>query len=601
MSGPVTVVVAVACGSSGTGPVTGHDAGMEGGTGGGAGGGDAGSAGGGGGKDAGHEAGPPGIPCGALLGCDQACSTNACTDKCYAEATGVAQGLFDALNDCISATCPAGDGGPCASASSSSCSNCQTGAATGACISDLTTCLGDSAVGPPDPDGGGVVVPPMDAAMQLNCGQYTSCVAACTGDAGACAASCANQATAEAQALAGVLNGCLAGACPSGDGGPCAMQGSGCNGCVEQAEFGGTCATPYTACENDTSNSPDGGGGPMVLQGGTLSTVLTGVDQVGSSMIVKGGYLYFAQEGNLNQIARLALGDGGAITPVGPPQPTPVGLAVDANNVYVWNYGTFSGKSNLNNNDGTAVQIPLGGGAPVTIGQGIQVFYAAPYLSSIAVDSSDVYWVDGASGSNGVITRTPIGSTSGTSIYTGQNFPEALATDGTNVYWANWGTFDAQGNSNNDGTIMQGPVNGGTPTVLASALSAPSCMVVDAKNVYWTNLGRMGAQNLPAPNSGSVMQVAIGGGPVITLANYQSVPVGIAVANGTVYWTEYGLGSPGLVLSVPVGGGTVVPLVAGLHNPYSLALSTDTLFYSYYMAAMPTSNQNVLIASLSPY
>jgi hypothetical protein len=595
--GPATAVLAVSCGSSGTG---------AGGTGGGTGTGTAGGATGGsdGGMEAGSDGGPDGslgLRCSQLLTCDQPCNTNACTDSCYAESTGVAQGLFDALNDCISANCSSADGGPCADGSSSTCSSCQTGAATGACISDLFACEQDEAAGPPDPDGGGVVVPPMDAGMELSCGQYTACVAACTGDAGACTTSCDDQATAEARALAGVLNGCLATACPSGDGGPCATQGSGCNGCVEQAEFGGACATSYNTCENDTSNSPDAGNTPTILNGGTLSTVLTGVDQIGSSMIVRDGYLYFAQEGDTDQIARLSLGDGGAITPLGPPQPTPVGLAVDSNNVYVWNYGTFSGTSNLNNDDGTAVQIPLGGGAPVTIGQNIQVFYAAPYLNAIAVDQSHVYWVDGASGNNGTIARTAIGSASPVTIYTGQFFPEAIVTDGTNVYWANWGTFDAQGNSNNDGTIMQGSVTGGAPMVLASSLSAPSCMALDANNVYWTNLGRMGGNNLPAPNSGSVMQVAIGGGNVITLAGQQSIPVGIAVANGTVYWTEYGLGSPGLILSAPVGGGTVVPLVVGLRNPYSLALSTDTLFFSYYMAAMPTSPQNVLLASLSPF
>jgi hypothetical protein len=544
-----------------------------------------------GGMDAPAEAGPPGLTCSKLLFCDQACNGDACTNGCYAKATGVAQGLFDAFNNCINTQCPAD-----ASA------NCQQSAATGACAAFLSSCFADTSVGPPDPDGGGVVVPHVDAGPLLNCGQFTACVAACSGDGGSCASMCGGEATSEAKALAGVLNGCLATACPSADGGPCAMAGTACNGCVEQVEFGGSCSAPYQACQNDVSNAPDAGPNPTVLEdGGALSTILMGIDQVGSTMIVQGSYLYFAQEGSSNQVSRIPLVDGGTVTTLGPPQPTPVALAVDANNAYVWNYGTFTGSSSLNNGDGTVNQVPLAGGPQVTIGKNIEVFYAAPYLNAIAVDATNVYWVQGANGSDGVIMKTPIGSTTGTPLYMNQFFPEGLVTDGVNLFWVNWGTFDAMGNSNNDGTLMQGSVNGGAPITLASKLSAPACVAIDSKNVYWTNLGKMGGGNLPALNTGSVMQVPIGGGQVVTLDSQESVPVSIAVKNGVVYWTEYGLGSLGLVLSVPSGGGTVVPLVAGLRNPYSLALSSNTLYWSYYQAASPSSANNVVIEALSPY
>jgi hypothetical protein len=196
--------------------------------------------------------------------------------------------------------------------------------------------------------------------------------------------------------------------------------------------------------------------------------------------------------------------------------------------------------------------------------------------------------------------KAPLGSTGGTPIYTQQFFPEALATDGTTIYWASWGTFDAQGNSNNDGTIQKGSVNGGTPVTLASNLSAPACIAIDANNVYWTNLGKMGGNNLPALNTGSVLEVPIAGGAVITLASQESVPVGIALSGSHVYWTEYGLGSLGLVLSAPKGGGTVVPLVANLRNPYSLVVQGNTMYWSYYMASAPPTSAP-LIDSLSPF
>ncbi len=544
------------------------------------------------------EAGSVGLVCGKLLTCDQACTTNACTNGCYAESTGVAQGLFNAFNDCLNANCSSAPGGPCASSSSSACSSCQTGAATGACISDLIACSGDKAVGPPDLDGGGVVVPPSDAGSELNCGGFIGCVEACTGDAGACVTSCTDQATPEARALAGVLNACLATACPSTDGGVCATPGTGCSGCVEQAELTvpGTCGASFTACEADRSNSPDAGTSPTVLEdGGALSTVATGIGSPGV-LVAQGGYLYFTQVVTDSQVSRLPLGDGGAVTTLGPTLPSPVGLGVDANNVYVWSVGTFSGSASINNDDGTVVQFPLDGGAAITLRQGMEVEYDAPYLNSLAVDSKNVYWVEGASGNDGAIMWTPIGSASAAPLYSNQALPEGVVTDGTNVYWANWGTFDALGHSNNDGAIMQGSVKGGTPLTLASNLSATACLAVDANNVYWTNIGQLGGDNLPAPNTGAVMQVPIGGGTVVTLASAQPIPLGIAVTGGMVYWTQYALSAPGLIMSVPAGGGTVVPLVAGLPDPFSMTVAGDTLYWSNSPSALGQGT----ILSLSP-
>jgi len=381
----------------------------------------------------------------------------------------------------------------------------------------------------------------------------------------------------------------------------CATPGTACAGCQEQAIFAlpNTCAPQFTACEEDKSNSPDAGTTPTSLvDGGTVGTTVTGIAQAASSLAVQNGYLYFAQVENDQQVKRLQLVDGGTVTSFGPPQQTPADIAVDSKNAYVWSYGSFSGTTSFNNGDGTVVQIPLDdAGAPITLRSGLEALYDAPYLNSVAVDSSHVYWVEGAMGNDGVIMRTAIGSTSYTPLYTGQYIPEALTTDGVNVYWANWGTFDAQGASNNDATIMQAPVDGtGTPKVLASSQNAPGCIVVDANNVYWTNLGKLGADLLPATKSGSVVQVPIGGGTVVTLAPSQAIPVGIVVSNGVVYWTDYGLSEPGVVLSVPVGGGTIVPLVDGLNNPFSLTLGGKTLYWTN----TPSSNGGGKILSFGP-
>jgi hypothetical protein len=275
------------------------------------------------------------------------------------------------------------------------------------------------------------------------------------------------------------------------------------------------------------------------------------------------------------------LGDGGAVPTLTVAQESPVGLAADANNLYVWNVGDFMGSALVSEGDGTVIQIALDGGAQLTLGQHIETGYRAPYTNPIAIDSKNVYWIQGASGNDGAVVRAPIGvADGGTPLYTQQAFPEAIATDGNNVYWTDWGTFDAQGNSNNDGAVWQGPVDGGTPVLLASNQLAPVSIAVDSSNVYWTNIGELGAGDLPAPNTGSVMQTPIGGGgKVTTLASAQAIPLGVVVAGGTVYWCEYVLSGPGLIQSVPVGGGTVTPVAAGLADPYGIAVSNDTLYW----------------------
>jgi len=545
-------------------------------------------------RDAGRDAiadatGPVGLTCSKLLGCDMACSTTACTNGCYAQSTGVAQGLFNAFTDCLNAQCPGADA-----------SACDTNAATGACVTQLLGCEGDKTVGPPDPDGGTVVTVHNDAGKALNCGELVSCQAACAPDAGACTAGCATQATAEARALQGTLNACLAMACPATDGGPCQTQGLTCSGCQEQVELAqpDTCADPYVACNSDTSNSPDGGFKPTSLEdGGQLANVVQNLDQPASTLVARNGNLYYTQVISGSPIYRLPLVDGGAPATFGPPLPTPVGLAVDSNNAYAWNVGTFALNSSTNNKDGTVVQVPLGGGAPITLATNMEVFYDSAYLNAISVDSANVYWVSGASGSDGAIMKTPIGSASPTALYSGQDVPMAVVSDGTNVYWTNLGTFDAMGNSNNDGSVWQGSVNGGSPVRLAANQPGPYCVAVDANNVYWTDLGPLGGDNLPKPSTGLVQQVRIGGGTAITLATTQAVPISILVVGSTVFWTEYGLSSPGLVMSAPVGGGTVVPLVAGLNDPFELTYSGNTLYWTNADSSATYGS----IMSLSPF
>jgi hypothetical protein len=552
-----------------------------------------------------------GLLCGQLLSCDQKCGdSRSCTDACYAQSTAHAQALFNAFDQCLNANCPSAGSGPCADPNSSSCSQCNQSAATGACIGGLANCENDDQAGPPNTSG--------DAGDsgtgtdELACGALVACIANCPHDVDGgsqyeqCVSVCKYSATPQALALDGLLQSCLDKECPRTPGGVCEHMDEACAGCQEQAVFAmpNVCADPWTNCQNDRSDTGDASTTPTVLDdGGVLTTLVTGMVQSASELRVLNGYLYFAEVTGDAPVQRFSIADAGTITlpdapgvtTFGPPTQTPAGIEVDEKNIYVWSYGTFTGKTSLNNGDGTVFQIPLDGSPAIQLDKNMEDLYDAPYLTSIAIDSKNVYWVKGASGNDGVIMKAPIGGAAAP-LYTNQQIPEALATDGTNVYWADWGTFDASGASNNDATIWQGSVDGGTPIMLASNQQAPSCIVVDSQNVYWNNLGKLGADLFPATNSGSIMQVKIGGGTVITVAGFQAIPTGLAVGNGSIYWTDYGLSVPGVLMSIPIGGTTPVPLVTGLNDPFSLTVSGKTLYWTN----TPSSNGHGTIMTFTP-
>ena len=72
---------------------------------------------------------------------------------------------------------------------------------------------------------------------------------------------------------------------------------------------------------------------------------------------------------------------------------------------------------------------------------------------------------------------------------TGSDGPEELfpnggggpvAVDSSNVYWIDYGS----------GSVMKGPIGGGTPTTLATGLS-PGAIAVDSTTVYWADNGAL--------------------------------------------------------------------------------------------------------------
>lgn len=175
----------------------------------------------------------------------------------------------------------------------------------------------------------------------------------------------------------------------------------------------------------------------------------------------------------------------------------------------------------------------------------------------IAVDSSNVYWVNQGSGDQGSVMKMSLSGGSPVSLATGESYPQEIAIDATNVYWSNYLSR---------GSVVKVPIAGGTKVVLAADPNMVNtfAMAIDGTNAYWTNLGD------PEANNGSVMKVPLGGGPLTTLASNMTAVHALAVYNGTVYFGGWGKGQS--VLKVGINGGALSTV---MDNTFALALAFD--------------------------
>jgi hypothetical protein len=217
--------------------------------------------------------------------------------------------------------------------------------------------------------------------------------------------------------------------------------------------------------------------------------------------------------------------------------------AVDSAGVYITNAAFEATVDDAGQHDVPIESVyvaPLMGGTPTTLAAGQY------QVTSTLTDASFVYWVDLGTGfaNDGAIRK--VSRTGGglpTTLASGLAAPFEMAADDTNLYFITIGTDVALsdgGSSQTNGALMAVPKSGGTTSVLVPNLVNPSGVAVDATNVYVVLLGQVDSGGMPVDNTGSVMRVAKSGGTPTTIASGEPAPMGVAVDNTFVYWTDFG-------------------------------------------------------------
>ena len=219
---------------------------------------------------------------------------------------------------------------------------------------------------------------------------------------------------------------------------------------------------------------------------------------------------------------------------------------------------------------GTITKLSLDGGSPVTIVTGEKD------PTSIAVDSTGVFWANWSSYDNGPvadgsIVRSALDGSNVEPLAEGLVYPRGIALDESNVYFV----------SASEETLYRLPKSGGTPVAIATGLYDPGPPVVDESGLYVRTRER---SDDPTGTDAIVRADRDGGGAEVVASERFGIGA-LGVHEGFVYYTRSGgfvsCDRPsGVVRRVATGGGAARDIAVEQSDPSHLVAGPSGIFFA---------------------
>jgi len=242
------------------------------------------------------------------------------------------------------------------------------------------------------------------------------------------------------------------------------------------------------------------------------------------SIAVRNDALYWTLGGTpQNEFAdgslrRLLLGvDVGSPVTFEGPAALPTAVALDDGAVYWAEMGVGPGF-----NGGSVRAMPIDGGSPATLADG-GLTWSPGYL---ALEDGFIYWTaESHDHPGGFVARIPLAGGPMETIATTGDIPTSIAVDSSAVYWVEWGA------QHDTATIRTAGHSGENPRTLWSGKGMiPLALAVGACALYWT-------EAFDSDGLGDVKAMPLAGGNTTTLDPNAYNPFAIAVDDTFVYWT----------------------------------------------------------------
>ncbi len=295
-------------------------------------------------------------------------------------------------------------------------------------------------------------------------------------------------------------------------------------------------------CDDPTTTCSAGACVPSIVSCSAgvcgLTTDAGAPDAAVDAAVVDGGLVDASKDGAV-------IDAGSVLTPIATGQLSPVGIQVDATDIY-W-------ANSDNSASGGIMKCALGGCPSPT-----KLALNQPGAFELAIDGTYLYFTN-FTGQGQVTRSTKSGSVLG--LVAAAPVPLGITTSNGVVYFTS--------NGSPGGSVASCGINGCTnlPTAVAINQNGPTGITTDGTAIYWANTvgGEIARCTLPCTNPNSV-------------AKSQGYPMMIAVDGTDVFWTNYTGGS--VMRCSKTNCLNPTPLVTSVAGPRGLALDATNVYFS---------------------